>query len=521
MKKLYIFCFFIQLLSFSAYSQNLDTATNLSILNKIFSADSASFSLYEFAKSSPYYLKKLMPLQYSRVIVGYNYEKGNFMPAQGASKISDAYLKTEGSTQLKSVSLWGMFSYHKIIEDSTRYNHQTRNNISSPYYFGSPLNVSYERAIYNLKALAEKNLIGDNLPLGLGADYRIGNHFSTNDPRGSISDYQFNLIATLGYTFFQKLKFGAAYRYGYGQERVNVAYKNNSFSQNTLMPAYNNYLQNGYGEAYVKNTDRDYNNDQTRSGFDTYIDYTSSNLGSFVLSYSYLKEKQKYLRSNSLGIFKYNDYNLDSDNFNLLWFKSISNKKLAINLNYTNVDGADFNYTYLANNYIYNYNQLTLKSNLTINQGKNIFNYHVSANKNGEQREDGLTGNDIKYYRIDLIAGFGYNRQLEKSNFFGFNLSGIYSIPINDSFTVTESNVGLFTRTVIYQDYLYNTSSRLGGTASFNYSLPTFKGIQTEIKLGLTYLERTKMKDFSAITNLGKNRFSSNISLNLYFWPNE
>ncbi|RZJ74370.1 MAG: hypothetical protein EOO47_21265, partial [Flavobacterium sp.] len=263
------------------YGQNKIEPLAQILSSKVFNADSVYKNAYEFAKLSPFNLRELMPLQYSSINAGFNYDKGNFMQAQNSAKIKDTYLKTEGSTQLGSIALWGLFSYHKTFEDSTMYNHQTRNNVSAPYYFGSPINVSYERSVYNLSALAEKNIIKKNLPIGIGADYRIGNHFSTNDPRGAISDFQLNLVSTIGYTFFNRLKLGAAYRYGYGQERFSVDYKNNSFSQIVLLPAYNNYLVNGYGEAYVKNIERDYNNDQTRNGFDTYINFESSALGNF------------------------------------------------------------------------------------------------------------------------------------------------------------------------------------------------------------------------------------------------
>jgi hypothetical protein len=518
MKKIYLYGFLFFYFTISnCFAQQIDSAAKRSLDNKRFAVDFVSIYAYEYAKKSPFYLRQFVPKQYSMITFGYRYNQGKLMQAQDAGKVQDAYLSTEGSTMLKSVSLWGMFSYHKIREDSTQYNHQTRNNSSSPYYFGSPINVSYERSIYNVKALAEKDLLHQNLPVGLGADYRIGSHFSTNDPRGSIADFQLNLVGTLGYKLFDRLKIGGAYRYGYGQERFTIAYKNNAYSQNTLIPQYNNYLINGYGEAFVKNTERNYNSNQTRNGFDAYLNYNDQPLGAFNFSYSFVKEKQQYLRSNDAGIFNYNDYKLTYSTFNLLWSKEISQRRIVVNLSYHNIDGADFDYTYLANNYVYNKNEITLVNRLTVKKNNSTYNYQLVISKNGEERKDGLTGNLMNYNNLNLTAGFGLTQQMSKSHFLGFNINGMYSFALNDKFFINDLNVGLFTKTVIFHDYNYNTSAKFGGSASIDYSMPTFGDMQTCIKIGLTYLERGNHKNLLIGQTVGNNRFYSNISLNLYF----
>lgn len=517
MKKILLSILLVQFIYCAVYSQNSDSTVNMSLYNKTFSADSASFAGYEFAKNSPFNMGTLMPAKFSTIKLGANYAKGHLIMAQDATQISQLYLKTEGSTHLKSINLWGSFKYEKTFEDSTMYNHQTRNNTSAPYYYGSPINVSYERALYNLSAMGEKNLIGKNLPVGVGVDYRIGNHFSTNDPRGTVNDFQLNFIATLGYTFFDRLKIGGAYRYGYGQERFNVAYKNLSLSQNTLKPEYNNYLVNGYGEAYVFNNDRTYQNAQTRSGLEGYFNFTKSVIGDFYFTYSYIEEKQKFQRSTGEGFTYFNDYNLETNKVSLFWTKKIDNKNLSVLANYINTDGKDLNYTYNANNYLYNGNSLSLKTNLSIASKNNIYNLYTSANKNGEQRQDGLTGNDVKYNRLDLNAGFGFTRKTSQSNVWGFSVTGIYSLPLNDYFVVPASNVGQFTQKVIYFDYIYNTSTRLGGSITADYSFKVFNEIQAGLKASATYLNKGKVKDNNFIYPPGKDRFSSNISLNLYF----
>lgn len=518
MKKIFLSIILFQLGLSTVFGQQIDTTKiNLSLQNKLFNTDSVNFSGYEFAKSSPFNIAALMPAKFSKINIGANYEKGHFISAQNATKISQAYIATEGSAKLNSLSLWGSFRYEKSVEDSTMYNHQTRNNTTAPYYFGSPINLNYERALYNLKAMAEKNLFSKNLPIGFGADYRIGNHFSTNDPRGSVDDFQLNLVATIGYTFFDRLKIGGAYRYGYGQERVNIAYKNLSLSQNTLKPEYNNYLVNGYGEAYVYNSNRTYQNDLKRSGLDAYLNFTKSTFGDFYFTFSYLEEKQKFERVDAGGFTYFNDYNLETNNFSLFWSKKLGNKNISTLINYNNIDGKDLNYIYMANNYIYNRNSLSFKTNLSINSKNNLYNFYLATNQNEEQKQDGLTGNNIKYNRLDWSAGFGYSKTTSQSNVWGVSLSGLYSVPLSDYFNVPNSNVGQFTQKVIYFDYIYNTSTRLGGSLSADYSFKFFNQIQAGLKATATYLNKQKVVDNSFIFTPGQDRFSSNISLNLYF----
>lgn len=519
MKHIYIIALFISVFAITARGQQKENIGNEAAMKaKIFSADSASYNLYQYAQKSPFYLQ-FMPQQYSQIKGGYDLENGDWKPAQGAKKIQNSYLGTEGSTMLKSVRLWGSFNLNKIYEDSTMYNHQTRNNPSVPFYFGSPINVKYERTVYTLKAMGEKELLKNNLPFGLGVDYRIGSHFSTNDPRGSIKDYQFNMVGTLGYKLFNQLKIGVAYRYGYGEERFAVNYKNTSYTQTDLKPEYNNYLINGYGEAWESKKVLKYNNNENRYGFDAYANYSSAQSGNLMLAYAHMNEKQEFDFKDGKGIINYGHYNITDDKFDLAWNKNFDKKQLLVMLNYQNKEGKDFNYVFEQNNYLYNGNQIALRTVLTVQQDKNQYNYHISAVKMGEERQDGITGNQVAYNQLNLSAGFGYNKTTVTQHNWGIDLKGMYSNSFDNKLNVSEAASGKFTNMVILYDYLYNTAATLGGSLNGDYSFPAFKGVQAGIKLGITYINSLKVKSLDrAIPNLpGKDRFYTNASLNFYF----
>ncbi|QIL38482.1 hypothetical protein G7074_03840 [Pedobacter sp. HDW13] len=502
----------------TAYGQKDDTQTS-SVKNKLFSADSTLFAAYDFAKSSPFYIKKLMPATYNNLSIGHNFEKGHLMRAQNATKINNTFLSTEGISQLKSISIWGQFSYSRTVEDSVAFAHQTLNNLANPYYYGSVKNVSYQRTIYNLKTLASKNILSDNLPIGLGANYRIGDHYSTNDPRGEINDYQLNLVSTLGYNITKKLTIGTAYRIGYGTEKTNVAYKNNSLNQGRVSPEFTNYLINGYGEPEESNTNRTIQSNQTRSGIDAYLTYDSENIGDFNFSYQTSKEKQKFdYRSNS-GITKFIDFNLVSENYHLFWLKHLALNSLSADFNYQTNKGDNYLNNYLANSYLFSNNIISIKGRYTLKKNQYTHNFGLGLSKYEERKQDGVAGNDIRFNQLNYSLSYGINHQNKNNHNWGISVTGLYNQYLDSDFNVLLANEGVFTRNVIYYDYAYNTSSKFGANLTGDYSIPMFKQIQAGIKVGLNYWRRDDLKDFGRVLTSapGKDRFSSNISLNLYF----
>lgn len=513
---LYIFLFFgIAFTASAQVNDALNTATN----NKQFSADSAQFSAYDFAKTSPFFIKKLMPLTFNGLKINQIFEKGHLMKAQGATQVNTTALSTEGISQLKSITLWGLFSYNRSVEDSTSFSHQTRNNLANPYYFGSVKNLNYQRTVYNLKALASKNLLNDNLPIGLGADYRIGNHYSTNDPRGEISEYQLNLVGSLGYNLTKELTIGAAYRYGYGSEKVNVAYKNNSLSQGKVIPEFTNYLINGYGEGEEYNEKRTFQNNQIRNGLDAYLTFENEKLGSFNFTFQTSKEKQKFDYRTSLAIVEYISFNLVRENYRLFWLKKNATDRFSADLNYTKNNGDNYLNVYLANSYLYTNNSISAKGYYTLINKQFSHNFGLGLSKYEERKQDGIAGNDIRFNQLNYSLSYGINHQNKNNHNWGISVTGLYNQYLDSDFSVLLANEGVFTRNVIYYDYAFNTTSKFGANLTGDYSIPMFKQIQAGIKLGLNYWRRDDLKDFGrTLTSApGKDRFSSNISLNLYF----
>lgn len=275
--------------------------------------------------------------------------------AQGTTKSQQQYLHTEDKTVLSEIQLWGSFQLDKTRKDSTHFGHQTRNNTTTPYYFASPAYNSYRRNVYTLNALGEKYLLKDNLPFILGADYRIGSHYSVNDPRAKINDFQFNLNSGFGYNIAKKLWIGVNFMHGYGQERFNIGYKNSTYYESTLYPEYNNYIMNGYAEPIPKLEDRKYQNNRTRNGIDITFKYKLDTINSLVILGGTQKEKQRSEYISDAISDTLSEYDLTNKTIGVLWMHKGKNSHFIANVKYVNIDGKDRNFTYNGlNNYIYN-----------------------------------------------------------------------------------------------------------------------------------------------------------------------
>jgi len=518
MKKFTLILIFLLGILLQVFAQK-DSVRNVVQNRQLYFSDSVNMATYNFSKLSPLFMQLLMPEQTSSISLGHQLEKGKFIAAQASSKTNTAFLSSEGVTELKGIKLFGSFKYRKVFEDSTRFAHQTRNNTTTSYYYGSPAYNHYERSIYNFKVLGAKDILSNKITLGLGMDYNIADHFSNNDPRGSINEYQLNFNGVASYNISKNIKLGLGYTLGYGQEKVTIGYKNRAYYESLVYPEYVNYVINGYGEPNPKNSDRNYNNLQNRNGLDLIFAATNTTIGSLYLKASQIDERQTYDIRNADGIFDLANYDLNKKLINLLWIKSFIKASLSANLGYENMNGEDFNLSYYATNYLFTSHKINLDLNFSTINNNVTYNYLIGIKQYDEERLDGITGNQVYFKNLDANVGFGFNYKLKNNKSFGASIGGSYSLNLDDNFFISAANESYFTRYVIFHDYLYNTSNSFGGNFSTNYSFTFFNAMQAAVRINVAYNSNIAMKSLqrTLITTPGKDRFFSNISLNLYF----
>ncbi|MBP1650607.1 MAG: hypothetical protein H6Q26_764 [Bacteroidetes bacterium] len=473
-------------------------------------ADSTRHLLYQAGKLTPSFIHLLMPAAYNTARLDYGVIAGKFMAAQDATNDKTFRFNTEGKTVIGKTDLWGSFDYQRTSEDSTHFAHQSRNNTSTPYYFGSPANLSYHRVIYTARAGGQRRFFNEHMPVVASIDYRIGNHFSVNDPRGSIRDYQFNMNAGTGYAWRQKLIATIDGYYGYGAEVVNISYKNTTYSESTVYANYVNYMINGYSEPNPKLSDRNYTTRFRRSGGGVSILYKDKVFGTFALTAKRIKEKQFYYYPSSAGFDTLAYYNITKTELHALWSKN----KWAAKFDYNTQKGGDYQINYKANNYQYRSKDYTFRAVYT---GR-IFNYGLQLNNNSEERLDGVTGNHVSYEHYTIQPNIGWNHANKNKDRWGADLALHYTESIHPSIYTTSINVSYFTHQVIQYNYYYNAATTAGGRFSLQYT-KHFKGFYAGLKGTIAYTEAIKESALilDGAMKPGKDRTYGNLAIQFYF----
>lgn len=456
---------------------------------------------------------------FNQLSLGTSYKKGNFISAQGSTQTRTYGFDTEGKTTWNKVHLYGRFSYSKAYEDSTRLRHQTRTNESAPVYFGSVRYNHYERSVYQIQTALQKDLMPENLPLTLGLNYRVGEHFSNNDPRASINDFQLNLLAALGYRA-DKWQYHAQIKYGYGRERVQVAYKNETYTENVEDTLYVNWYNNGYGNAIQKTKKINYNDDMKRFGAGVHLSYRPTRMNAWQADVDWLRERQQFKQYDDSPqiYFLFNTYQEDRLNGSLYWHhQSAENAHFIWGIAFEMVDGQDDHPTLGTNNYLYRKESYTSNFRLT----KSQWQYHIQVGYHYLLQQDGNTSAMSEVSRLQLQLGLGRNWALGAAGHqLQAQVRGGYRLPLSGELAFNPINESYFVNHVIYHDYLYRYSSAAEAGTSFNYFFPGRSGrMNWSIGLSADYLFRGALPDYSfqPLSIPGKNRLNSALKVNVYF----
>lgn len=442
--------------------------------------------------------------------------KGSFQPAQGANGLQQTHIYTEGKTQWQKTNFWGRFSYDRSSEDSTAMRHQSRWNEDAPVYFGSLKKNKYNRETYKLDAGIQHAFLNNRLPISLGIDYRLGSHYSNNDPRGDVKDMNLQFELSVGHNL-SKISYHLSGIWGYGSERVNVGYKNEKYTKNTEDPLYVNWIMNGFGNARERISEINYNDIINRAGIGGHMLLKPNGADKIYLNGRYINEKQSFRRNdNSKQTYLLlNDYTKDISSIDFLWSRQMQNQKsLKLALTGQIEEGKDFNYTYLSNNYTYQQNQMQIKGLFGFRQ----FQTEGSIAVRNLRKKDGVTGNAMDVDQIK--AGIGLNRRVrvsERSDLLG----SVYYLrqwsPAND-LIVSDLNTGNFAKQILYQDYLYETVSSSTWTTSWVWV--THRGkTDWSVQFQLDYQHRGDLMslnyDLSAVP--GKDRFLGKLGVSYIF----
>lgn len=480
--------------------------------------DSISAFQLQQVHDQPVWLAAL-PNGYNRIMVTAAFDKGRFIPAQGSTQTQDYRVAAEGKTTWQGVQLYGRFGYGRTLEDSTRLRHQTRINPTAPVYFGSLRYNRYERSVYTFAVAAQRDAAHDNLPVTAALDYRVGEHFSNNDPRGGINDFQLNVLAGLGYRT-GSWEYHLAGRYGYGRERVQIAYKNEKYTQNTENPLYVNWYMNGYGNAVqrISNDQRRYDDDFRRFGADGHVCFEGARLGTWKLDAGWLRETQRFKRldSSPQTYTLLNDYTLDrwSAALSSVW-RQQDTRTIQADLRVALDAGHDDEPFYQAKNYTYR--KEFADAGVRVSGAR--WHYGIRAGYEFIEQQDGVAG--ISNATSGLLAHMagGYRFHMVDANFIGVNAVVGYRYALDNELVFPILAESPLSTHVVYHDYLYRASSAMQYQLSCSYAFSTAKSKWWEIAASADYCRRGELPDhaFTAPSVPGKDLFGGQLRLSWFF----
>ncbi|WP_115169889.1 DUF6850 family outer membrane beta-barrel protein [Sphingobacterium spiritivorum] len=440
-------------------------------------ADTVQRSLRYFSIESPMWLEEMTTSRFTQLSLQYTGTQGGFRAAQDAQKARHINFDSEGTITLQDVRLWGRFSYSNIQEDSTRFGHQTRHNPSAPLYFASYGFNHYERTLYTIQARGQRYWSDHKYSVFGGLDYKVGDHFSNNDPRGSIDEIR--LDASLGGSIrvTKGIDLGTEALYGYGQENVEIAFKNENYNTSPVKSPYLNYMVRGYGwqvRDYL--TNMFYQNDYNHIGANLYVS-AQTTAGKFYGKSGYRYDLQKYrqvLRSEQ-RINELNHYKLYTWSNQLMWFLAKENDSYTVKVNTDITDGKDFDIESNINNYIYKREDYTASLAYSMRRTKWNQYYEVTTGWNAEKRHDGGSGTLLDYGIFNSSVSANYEYKLADKQSIELGLTGLLSRPTKTIWELPLINENVFHEYVFYHDILFRSAETWGGRARIAYKHPVYK----------------------------------------------
>ncbi len=419
-----------------------------------------------FAIDNPMWLHESVEARYTQLHTQYGFAQGDYRQAQDAEKWRSTNVNSEGSITLKDVRLWGRFAYNRTLEDSTRFGHQTRQNPSAPFYFASYGNNHYVRTNYSIQARGQR-YFGRWSVFG-GLDYRIGDHFSNNDPRGSIDVIQVNGQIGISRKLYDNVEIGLEARYGYGQESFEVGFKNENYVQSPAVTPFLNYAVIGYGwqtNDWLLARGLHYQNDMKRYGSQVYLSW-STDVGRFYSTAFYKKENHLYqqvLRNESRKNVL-NEYAIDHVGAELLWNLHRERNTYLVELRSAMSSGKD-RVVFMANginNLVYKYDTHSAKLAFTRDDRKWQFHYEGYAGLISETRQDGGSGTRLDYTRLSASLSSMATYITSKNQHIHLSVAGLLGRSLRTNWSVPEINENMFHRYVYFHDLSYFQANTMG-----------------------------------------------------------
>ena len=451
--------------------------------------------------------------------LNYNYQKGHFREAQQAEKTNQASFASEGISTIDRFKLYGYFSFTRTWQDSLAFSQKGIEDAYTPYYFIAGKAGTYARQKYLGGGLISYSLLKNKLFIGTGIDYLYNTMARSVDPRSLVTTYKIIFSPEISLKFKQST-IGLGLNIGYGDEKVEIGYKNSVYAGSQLFPDRISYLNYGYGFLEVNTTNFIRRN--------TYTGLKLNYAGKFPdwdisgrLSYLVSKEVNQLIKERSITDETSSTFQLETYKINLVLNKKVGNVNHQIAIDGAQTEGDDDLVRLKARNYTLKVTDINLiYSHFKSSFGHNSAAWFLKTNYKNFYQRDAAANHTMKYsYISPKIGGTIYWNKF-KNDLLSTEFSIGTRLPISSDVIVPLTQVNTFTRGVAYPDYLY-WSSKVG-ELQFLVNYTTNKLInkfRTGVSLKSTYLRNFEMPttNLDATFIPGKNYLDFNLSFNLYF----
>ena len=456
--------------------------------------------------------------KYGIASLSYQQAAGHFRVAQEAEKTSSAAFSTEGVSTLEKFKLYGYFSFKRSWDDSLAFNQKGIKDANQPAYFIAGKAGDYERQTYTGGGIISYALKDHKLFLATGVDYLYNTTAGSVDPRALITNYKLIFSPELSYQTGEHI-IGAGVSLGYGSEKIGIAYKNKDFDGSLLYPSRVSYLNYGYGFITVSKNNFSRNN--TYSGFNLqYAGKLADWKINSKFSYLVMQENSEIDRTNTLKAEKFESYQLQTYQVDLLAEKRASSHTQQLNFHLLKERGDDKLTVLAARNYFYNHDEAYLSySYLNRNRKGRNTEWAAGINYQNTYSKDAAASHQLKYNYISPELSHTQYWKGTGKDLISAELGVMARLPLTTAVNVPETQETLFTRGVVYPDFYYWSAK--AGQLQFKFNYITdhlIKKFRTGLSLKTSYLKPldTIRQTYTSTFIPAKGYAEFYIALNLY-----
>jgi hypothetical protein len=419
----------------------------------------------------------LQDVTFNIVEAGYKRKKGEYRLAQDASSQRDFYFRTSGTRRIKSFLVSGSFGYERVVQDSTAYTLRYDLHGASPYYFYTVKKGHWDIGHYSLNGVVSKT-IGDKFTVAAAGHYNSLNGWRSSDPRPEYFDQYMEFAPATQYRFSDKQLIGIGGRYIKRRTETSVEYRNDNYSMGGgQYPEYITYLQYGYGRQKNQSTRRNIRSKATGWAADALYQGKFS-FGELTVKGSYRQiDSEFFLPGTQTGDipltvgFFYEDI----ADVTAQWRFMRPQYSIDILAAYQYHYGQDLNTEFSANNYLYSFEQLSIRPVYTRRKDNlPVYEILLDARLSDLYRADG-SSNVLTDYQVARgmaqAAGFLY---FGEKQFLKAGLAAEVQLPVSSKVqTPTQSSA--FTQGVVIPDAYYQRATSFTGRVDLLYSFPVDK----------------------------------------------